>query len=54
MNDAQWLEEIKAGTDVGWKVIWERVIVPESTSLRSAESMGRYSLTGGGVMGLLS
>lgn len=53
MNDAQWLEEIKAGTDVGWKVIWERVIVPESTSLRSAEMMRRYSLTDGDLMGLL-
>lgn len=53
MTDAEWLEEIKAGTDVGWKAVWERVIAPESTSLRSAEMMRRYSLTDGDLMGLL-
>ena len=53
MTDAEWLEEIKAGTDAGWKSVWERVVEPESKSLRSAEMMNRYSLTAGDLMGML-
>ena len=53
MTDAEWFESVKAGEDVGWKLVWERVVAPEAVSLRSAEMMKRYSLTGGDLMGLL-
>jgi len=53
MTDQEWLAEIKAGTDVGWKRVWERVIAPEAASSRSSEMMRRYSLTDGDLMGLL-
>lgn len=53
MTDDDWLNSIKAGEDAGWKLVWERVIAPESVSLRSAEMMTRYSLTDGDLMGLL-
>ena len=53
MTDAEWLELVKAGKDEGWRLVWERVIVPESKSLRSAELMKRYSLTDGDLMGML-
>lgn len=53
LSDAAWLAEIKAGTDAGWKPVWERVIVPEVKSLRSAELMKKYSLTDGDLMGML-
>ena len=42
MRDEEWYELVKQGTDEGWKPVWERVIVPESKSLRSAELMKRY------------
>ena len=53
MTDSEWLELVKAGKDEGWKLVWERVVEPESTSLRSAEMMQRYSLTAGDLMGML-
>ena len=53
MTDSEWLEHIKNGEDAGWKPVWERVIVPESTSLRSADLMKRYSITDGDLMGML-
>ena len=53
MTDSEWLELIKAGEDAGWKLVWERVVEPESKSLRSAEMMKRFSLTDGDLMGML-
>ena len=53
MSDAAWLALVREGRDEGWKRIWERVVEPESRSLRSAEMMDRYSLTAGDLMGLL-
>lgn len=53
MTDQEWLVEIKAGSDVGWKAVWERVIAPEAKSSRSAEMMRRFSLTDGDLMGML-
>lgn len=52
-SDAEWCELIKAGKDEGWKLVWERVIVTESKSARSAELMKRYSITDGDLMGML-
>ena len=53
MSDAEWCELVKQETDEGWKPVWERVIVPESKSMRSAELMKKYSLTDGELMGML-
>jgi len=53
MTDAEWYQQVKDGTDTGWKRVWERVIAPETISLRSAEMMKRYSLTDGDLMGML-
>lgn len=53
MTDAEWHRLVKEGKDEGWKPVWERVIVPESKSMRSAELMKRYSLTDGDLMGML-
>lgn len=53
MTDNDWYESVKAGEDAGWKRVWEDVIEPESTSLRSAEMMKRFSLTAGDLMGML-
>ena len=53
MTDSEWYELVKAGEDAGWKLVWERVIVPESTSMRSADLMKRYSITDGDLMGML-
>lgn len=53
MTDPEWYELIKAGEDAGWKLVWERVIAPEATSLRSSEMMKRYSLTDGDLIGML-
>ena len=44
---------MKAGEDAGWKLVWERVIVPETRSMRSADMMRRYSITDGDLMGML-
>ena len=53
MSDLEWWELVKDGKDEGWKPVWERVIVPESKSMRSAELMQRYSITDGDLMGML-
>ena len=53
MSDSEWYELVKAGEDAGWKLVWERVIEPESKSMRSAEMMRKYSITDGDLMGLL-
>ena len=53
MTDNEWYQLVKAGEDAGWKLVWERVIVPESTSMRSADLMKRYSITDGDLMGML-
>lgn len=53
MTDREWWQFVKDGKDEGWKPIWERVVEPESRSLRSAELMKRYSLTAGDLMGML-
>ena len=53
MTDREWWQFVKDGKDEGWKPVWERVVEPESRSLRSAEMMKRYSLTAGDLMGML-
>jgi len=53
MTDAEWYELVKSGEDEGWRLVWERVVEPESKSLRSAEMMRRYSLAAGDLMGML-
>lgn len=53
LTDHEWYELVKSGEDAGWKLVWEKVVEPESTSLRSAELMKRYSLTAGDLMGML-
>lgn len=53
MTDSEWCEFIKNGKDEGWKLVWEKVVEPESKSLRSAELMKAYSLMAGDLMGML-
>ena len=53
ISDSEWYELVKAGEDTGWKFVWERVVEPESKSMRSAEMMRRYSITDGDLMGML-
>lgn len=53
MDDHEWYELVKAGEDGGWRLVWERVVEPESKSMRSAEMMARYSITAGDLMGML-
>ena len=53
MTDSEWHGLVKAGTDEGWKLVWEKVVEPEAKSMRSAEMMRRYSLTDGDLMGML-
>lgn len=53
MTDHDWFELVRNGEDAGWKLVWEKVVEPESTSLRSAELMKRFSLTAGDLMGML-
>ena len=53
MTDREWYGLVKAGEDAGWKLVWEKVVEPESKSLRSAELMKRYCLTDGDLMGML-
>ena len=45
MTDREWHRLVSEGGDEGWRLVWERVVEPESKSLRSAEMMKRYSLT---------
>lgn len=53
ISDSAWWELVKAGEDAGWKLVWERVVEPESKSMRSASLMERYSITAGDLMGML-
>ena len=53
MTDCEWLELIKAGDDGGWKSVWERVVEPESRSMRSAGMMKRFSLDATELMSML-
>ncbi len=53
MTDKEWYKLVKVGADEGWKLVWEKVVEPESRSLRSAELMRRYSLDVGDLMGML-
>ena len=53
ISDSEWYELVKAGDDAGWKLVWERVVEPESRSMRSADMMRRYSITDGDLMGML-
>ena len=53
MTDHEWYELVKVGEDAGWKLVWEKVVEPESSSQRSAELMTRYSITAGDLMGML-
>ena len=53
MTDHEWYELVKAGEDAGWKLVWGKVVEPESSSQRSAELMNRYSITAGDLMGML-
>ena len=53
MTPAEMYEAVKAGGDVGWKMVWENVIVPEVTSMRSSELARRYCITDGDLMGML-
>ena len=53
MTDHEWYELVKAGEDAGWKLVWEKVVEPESSSQRSAELMNRYSIAAGDLMGML-
>ena len=53
MDDREWHRLVKEGEDAGWKLVWERVVEPESKSVRSAEMMERFSLTAGDLMGML-
>ncbi len=53
MTDHEWYELVKAGDEAGWKLVWERVVEPEASSVRSAEMMRRYSLAAGDLMGML-
>ena len=53
MTPEEIYEAVKAGGDVGWKLVWENVIVPEFSSLRSAELARKYCITDGDLMGML-
>ena len=53
MTDHEWYSLVKDGLDDGWRLVWERVVEPESKSLRSAGMMQRFSLTAGDLMGML-
>ena len=53
MTDRAWPELVKSGSDEGWKLVWEKVVEPESKSQRSAGMMKRYSLSAGDLMGML-
>ena len=53
MTDKEWFELVRSGEDAGWKLVWEKVVEPESLSSRSAGMMKRFSLTAGDLMGML-
>ena len=53
MKDSEWFELVKNEADDGWKLVWEKVVKPESLSMRSAEIMRRTSLTADDLIGKL-
>ncbi len=53
MTDHEWFELVRSGDDEGWRLVWERVVDPESKSMRSADMMLRYSISPGDLMGML-
>ena len=53
MTDHEWYELVKEGGDAGWKLVWEKVIVPESRNVHNASMMKSFSLTDGDLMGML-
>lgn len=53
LSEHEFLELVKAGGDAGWKLVWERVIVPETRNRRNAELMNKFSVTDGDLMGML-
>ncbi len=53
MTDGEWFELVKEGGDAGWKLVWERAIVPETRNLKNAEMMRRFSISDGDLMGML-
>ena len=53
MTDVEWHGLVKGERDEGWRLVWERVVEPESQSMRSSEIMRRYALTAGDLMGML-
>lgn len=53
MTDMEWFELVRSGENEGWKLVWEKVVEPESLSSRSAGMMNRFSLTAGDLMGML-
>ena len=53
MTDHEWFELLKQADDEAWHRVWDEVVEPESTSMRSADLMQRYSLTAGDLMGML-
>lgn len=53
MTDREWHQLVKQGDDAGWKLIWERIVEPESRAQRSAGIMRRNSLDAGDLMGML-
>ncbi len=53
MTDNEWYNLVKDGLDEGWKLVWEKVIVPEVRSQKNFEMMRRYSITDGDLMGML-
>ena len=46
-------EAVKSGSDAGWKLVWENVIVPEVKSIRSGDLAKKYCITDGDLMGML-
>ena len=53
MTDSEWAAAVKAGEDAGWKLVWEKVVEPESRANRSADLMRKYSIDVGDLMGWL-
>ena len=52
MTDKEWYERVKSGDDEAWRLVWEKVVEPESVSVRSADLMRRYSLAADDLMDL--
>ncbi len=44
---------VKSGSEAGWKLVWENVVLPETRNPRNADLMRKYGITRGDVMGLL-